>query len=571
MKRKWWQNKVFYQIWPKSFSDSNGDGIGDLRGVIEKLDYLKNLGVDVVWLSPIYPSPLADQGYDISDYYNIDERFGTLADFDELLKELHRREMYLLMDLVVNHCSDEHEWFKKAVDDPDGPYGKYFYIVDRPKDGSLPTNWRSSFGGPVWEPLPGHPDKLYLHLYHKKQVDLNWKNPLVREEIIRMVNWWLDRGLDGFRLDAIACIAKPDEFKKYPADQTDGLCSFRRPISESKDLGNYLKELRDRTFRPHDAFTVGELHLADDGGVAKLIGDDGYFCSMFDFEATWFGFSPLGWYDNQPCAVDDYRDCCFKTQKQTGTMGFMSNIIENHDQPRGVSRFIPASELSDISKKALAMFYFFLRGLPFIYQGQEIGMENVKVKDISEIDDILARSQFQTALAAGIPKEKALEVCETYSRDNTRTPMQWNDGDNAGFTDGTPWLPVNPNYQTINVQQQEQDQNSVLNFYREMTRLRKQSKYEDTFVYGTLHPYLKEEKHFAAYLRVNDENGQRILIAVNMQCESRRISVPGKKWRELLTNFPGDTLGRYDWKNVEEGDNLLTLGPWQAMAVELWP
>ena len=329
MVKKWWNEKVAYQIYPKSFYDTNGDGIGDLRGVIEKLDYLKDLGVDIIWLSPCYRSPLADQGYDISDYYDIDPRFGTMADMDELIAEAKKRDMYILMDLVVNHCSDEHEWFKKACEDPDGKYGNFFYLRDK-KEGELPTNWRSYFGGPVWEDLPGT-NKQYLHVFHKKQPDLNWENPEVREEVYKNINWWLDKGLGGFRIDAIINIKKALPMHDYEPDREDGLCSIRKMLKEAKGIGDFLGEMRDRTFKKYDAFSVGEVFDEKDEEIPDFIGDNGYFSSMFDFEETIWGASDKGWYDCKQITPDAYKKCCFTTQRKIGDIGFVSNIIENHD------------------------------------------------------------------------------------------------------------------------------------------------------------------------------------------------------------------------------------------------
>ena len=340
MERKWWHGKVAYQIYPKSFYDSNGDGIGDLPGITSKLDYLKDLGVDIVWISPIYPSPFADQGYDISDYYNIDPCFGTLEDMDTLLKEAQKRDMYILMDLVVNHCSDEHEWFEKACQDPDGEYGNFFYIEDR-KEGEMPCNWRSYFGGPVWEPLPGHPEKQYMHVFHKKQPDLNWENPAVREEVYKNINWWLDKGLGGFRIDAIINIKKKLPYKNYPVDREDGLSCIDNMLAEATGIGEFLGEMRDKTFKPHNAFSVGEVFNEKDEEIPDFIGDNGYFSSMFDFAGTSFGKSSKGWYDCKRITPDDYKKCCFHSQKRVGDIGFLSNIIENHDEPRGVSYYIP--------------------------------------------------------------------------------------------------------------------------------------------------------------------------------------------------------------------------------------
>ena len=290
MKKQWWHDKVAYQIYPKSFYDSNGDGIGDLPGIISKLDYLKDLGVDILWLSPIYKSPLADEGYDIADYYSIDPRFGTMEDMERLIAEAKKRDMYILMDLVVNHCSDEHEWFRKAVQDPDGKYGNFFYIEDR-EEGKLPCNWRSYFGGPVWEPLPGRPDKQYLHVFHKKQPDLNWENPEVRREVYKNINWWLDKGLGGFRIDAIINIKKKLPFCDYPADREDGLSCIDNMLAEAKGVGEFLGEMARETFRPHNAFTVGEVFNEKKEEIKDFIGENGYFSTMFDFAETVYGKS----------------------------------------------------------------------------------------------------------------------------------------------------------------------------------------------------------------------------------------------------------------------------------------
>ena len=465
MIRQWWNEKVAYQIYPKSFCDSDGDGIGDLQGIISKLDYLRDLGVDIVWLSPIYVSPLADQGYDIADYYNIDPRFGTMDDMDELLREAHKRDMYILMDLVVNHCSDEHEWFRKAAEDPDGTYGKYFYL-QRTDDPSTLCNWRSYFGGSVWDKLPGHDDIYYLHLFHKKQPDLNWENPELREDVYKMINWWLDRGLDGFRLDAIINIKKALPFRNYPADRDDNMASCTRMLEDARGIGEYLGEMRDRCFKPHNAFTVGEVFNQKDEELPDFIGDNGYFSSMFDFSETIFGQSRKGWQENVDITPDDYKSCVFTAQEKFNKVGFVSNIIENHDEPRGVCRYIPEGDQSVVSKKMLATVYFLIKGLPWIYQGQELGMENLKISSIEEVDDISSIDSYKVARAQGVSDADALHMIEKYGRDNARTPFQWDSSENAGFTTGTPWLRVNPNYTEINLADEKGDEGSVYNYYR---------------------------------------------------------------------------------------------------------
>lgn len=534
MKRKWWQDKIAYQIYPKSFNDSNNDGIGDIPGIIEKIDYLKDLGVDILWISPCYPSPFADQGYDISDYYGIHPSFGTLEDMDRLLAEAKKRDMYIILDLVVNHCSDEHEWFQKACQDPDGKYGNFFYIEDR-KEGELPCNWRSYFGGPVWESLPGHPDKQYLHVFHKKQPDLNWENPEVREEVYKNINWWLDRGVSGFRIDAIINIKKKLPFQDYPADRPDGLSSIHYMLQDANGIGEFLGEMRDRTFAPHNAFSVGEVFNEKDEELPDFIGDNGYFSSMFDFSAEIFGSSDKGWYDHTPITPDDYKKCCFTSQKRVNHIGFLSNIIENHDEPRGVSRYIPEGDLSLHSKKLLATMYFMLKGIPFIYQGQEIGMENLSFQSIAEIDDISTIDQYHVALDAGLSEKEALACVSRYSRDNARTPVQWDNSVNAGFSREQPWLSVNPNYKQINVASQIRDPESLLSYYKKLTALRKNPVYKETLVYGDFIPYMEDRHNLMAYYRKGDKT---LLVLGNFQKAPQTVKLPVSYKEILLNNYP---------------------------------
>ncbi len=554
MTKKWWHDKVAYQIYPKSFYDSNGDGIGDIPGIISKLDYLQDLGVDIIWLSPCYPSPLADEGYDISDYYDIDPRFGTMEDMDLLLAEAKKRGMYILMDLVVNHCSDEHEWFRKACQDPEGKYGNFFYLRDK-KEGELPTNWRSYFGGPVWEDLPGT-NKQYLHVFHKKQPDLNWENPEVREEVYKNINWWLDKGLGGFRIDAIINIKKALPFHDYEPDREDGLCTIKAMLSEAKGIGEFLGEMRDRTFKKYDAFSVGEVFDEKPEEIPDFIGDNGYFSSMFDFNETIFGESEKGWYDMKQIMPDDYKKCCFEAQAKVGDIGFLSNIIENHDEPRGVSRYIPEEDCCPESKKMLAALNFMLRGLPFIYQGQELGMENVPISSIEEVDDISAINEYQVALDAGLSKEEAVKVISRYSRDNARTPMQWNDGTNAGFTTGTPWLKVNPNYTRINAAAQADDPHSVRSFYKQLIALRKNPAYKETVVYGTLEPAWEDRHNLMAYYR---KGGKTLLVIGNYQKDGQEITLPSEYRKVLLNNYP----------DIVEEDNTIHLQGYQVLILEM--
>lgn len=554
MTKKWWHDKVAYQIYPKSFYDSNGDGIGDLKGIIQKLDYLQDLGIDIIWLSPCYKSPLADEGYDISDYYSIDPRFGTMEDMEQLIAEAKKRSMYILMDLVVNHCSDEHEWFQKACEDPDGEYGSFFYLRDK-EEGKLPTNWRSYFGGPVWDDLPGT-DKQYLHVFHKKQPDLNWENPKLRAEVYKNINWWLDKGLGGFRIDAIMNIKKALPLHDYEPDRDDGLSNIADMLAEAHGIGEFLSEMRDQTFKKYDAFTVGEVFNEKPEEIPDFIGENGYFSSMFDFNEAIFGASENGCFDSKPITPDDYKRCCFEAQERIGTIGFLCNIIENHDEPRGVSRYIPEGECCPQSKKMLAALNFMLRGLPFIYQGQELGMENTTFSSIEEVDDISTLNEYQVALHAGLTEEEALKTVAKHSRDNARTPMQWSAEHGAGFTDGRPWLKVNPNYTSINAAAQKDDPDSVLNFYKKLIALRKNPEYKETIVYGTLEPYLETQHNLMAYYRTGDKT---LLIIGNYQTSPQDAVLTSPYKKVLLNNYD----------DVELTGNTLVLKGYQLLIMEM--
>lgn len=553
--KKWWHDKVVYQIYPKSFYDSNGDGIGDIPGIISKLDYLKELGADILWLSPVYKSPLADQGYDIADYYAIDPRFGTMKDMDRLIAETKKRDMYILMDLVVNHCSDEHEWFQKAVQDPEGKYGNFFYIEDK-KDDRTPCNWRSYFGGSVWEELPGHSDKQYLHLFHKKQPDLNWENPEVREEVFKNIRWWMEKGLGGFRIDAIINIKKKLPFQDYPADRSDGMCSVERMLEDADGIGKFLGEMAEKCFHPYDAFTVGEVFNEKEDEICDFIGENGYFSSMFDFEETCYGKSEDGWYASKYVLTpEDYKKCIFHTQQKIGETGLISNIIENHDEPRGVCHYILPEDRCLDSKKLLAGVYFFLRGIPFIYQGQEIGMENMDFTSMEQIDDISTIDEYKVALNAGCTEKEALQAASAFSRDNARTPVQWNTEKNAGFTTGIPWLEVNPDYKEINVESQLTDSDSLLSFYKKMTALRKTQEYKDTFVYGSFKPYKEDQENLIAYTRTEEKN---ILVMGNLQSQSRNVELPGEVKNVLLNNQ----------EEVQIKNGTISLNPYQFVILE---
>lgn len=532
MQKKWWHDKVAYQIYPKSFCDTNGDGIGDLRGIISKLDYLKELGVDIIWLSPIYKSPFVDQGYDISDYYAIAEEFGTMEEFDELLAEAKKRDMYLIMDLVVNHCSDKHEWFQKALADPDGPYADYFYFRKR-KNGNPPSNYRSYFGGNCWEPVPGS-DKYYFHMFAKEQPDLNWENPKLREEIYRMINWWLDKGLAGFRIDAIINIKKDLAFPDMEPDGDDGLASCWRMVENVEGVDALLEDLKNHTFAKKDAFTVGEVFNIGVEDLPDFIGENGHFSTIFDFSAHILSDGEHGWYDAPPISFDAWKKAITDSQMRVQNVGFEANIIENHDEPRGVSRFLPDYAQNADGAKMLGTVSVLLRGIPFIYQGQEIGMQNARWNSVDEFDDISTKDQYRMAREAGLSDAEALAVCSVMSRDNARTPMQWKDAPQAGFTSGTPWLKVNDNYPVINVEKEEGQLDSVLHYYRKLIALRKSGEYRELFTYGKFEPAYENADHVMAYYRILQ--GRRVLVAANFGTDTIELDweVPAKK--VLLSN-----------------------------------
>lgn len=533
MERKWWHEKIAYQIYPKSFNDSNGDGIGDLRGIIEKLDYLKELGIDIVWISPIYQSPFVDQGYDISDYYKIAPEFGTMEEFDELLAEAKKRGIEIVMDLVINHCSDQHEWFQKALADPYGEYADYFYF-EKGRNGGVPSNYRSYFGGSVWEPVPGT-DLYYLHLFAKEQPDLNWNNPKMKEELFAMIRWWLEKGVAGFRIDAIINIKKDPNFPDFPADGPDGLAFCTKMVEEVEGVGELLEELRQKAFDPYQAFTVAEVFNMKEEELKEFVGVNGHFSTMFDFSAHLLTGGEHGWYDAKPVKFSEWKKTVIESQLEVQNVGFLANIIENHDEPRGASTYLPEYAVNPRGIKMLAAVNILLRGLPFLYQGQEIGMRNCPMDSIEDYDDINTKDQYRTALEAGCTEEEALDACIRYSRDNARTPMQWSHEKEAGFTTGKPWLKVNPNYTGINVEDQLKDEDSVLHFYKKLIALRKSEAYREMLIFGRFVPAFEADEDVFAFYR-ESESGDRVFIAANFGKEEKTFKLPKKSYTVLLTN-----------------------------------
>ena len=558
MIKKWWHDKVAYQIYPKSFLDTNGDGIGDLRGIISKLDYLKKLGIDIIWLSPIYKSPFVDQGYDISDYYAIAEEFGTMEEFDELLSEAKKRDMYIIMDLVINHCSDQHEWFQKALADPDGEYADYFYFR-KGRNGNPPSNLRSYFGGSCWEPVPGT-DKYYLHMFAKEQPDLNWENPLLREKLYEMINWWLEKGLAGFRIDAIINIKKDLDFPDFKPDGPDGLAGCWKMVDEVDGVGELLEDLKKHTFQKYEAFTVGEVFNMKEGELDAFIGENGHFSTIFDFSAHMLSEGEHGWYDAPPVDFKEWRKAITDSQLKVQNCGLEANIIENHDEPRGVSRFLPDYAQNPTGTKMLGTISVLLRGIPFIYQGQEIGMQNAVWNTVDEYNDINTIDQYHTARDAGLTDKEALEACSRLSRDNARTPMQWNTRENAGFTTGTPWLKVNDNYTEINVETQDTDPDSVLNYYRKLIALRKSPAYKEVFAYGEFLPVYQNTSSVMAYYRKTEN--QRILITANFGKEAVSLTLEYPVKQILLSNMASA-------EHSLPSNDIITLNSCEVLVFEL--
>lgn len=496
MKKQWWKEAVCYQVYPRSFKDSNGDGIGDINGITENLDYLKDLGIDVIWISPIYDSPNDDNGYDISDYQNIMSDFGTMEDFDRLLIETHNRDMKLIMDLVVNHTSDEHPWFIESKSSVDSEY-RDWYIWQDGKEGKEPNNWASIFEGSAWE-LDPVSNQYYFHTFSRKQPDLNWDNQKMRQSIYNMINWWLDKGIDGFRVDAISHIKK--SFDKGDIDNPDNLDyvpSFTRHMNQP-GIQEYLEEVKQETFSKYDIMTVGEANGVTIEDSYEWVGEEvGKFNMVFQFEHL-----KLWEIHDKRLNILKYKNVLNDWQVGLHNKGWNALFIENHDRPR-----IPSTWGSENyryeSATAHGAVYFLQQGTPFIYQGQEIGMTNFPFKDISEFDDVHAKNIYNVELANGRNADDIIADLQSNSRDNSRTPMQWDASENAGFTNGTPWLKVNPNYKAINVEKELNDENSILNFYKKMIKFKKS---HEIATYGDFKLIYPEDENVFAYARtLNDE------------------------------------------------------------------
>ena len=515
--RAWWKEAVAYQIYPRSFMDSNGDGIGDLNGITARLDYLKWLGIDVIWICPMYKSPNDDNGYDVSDYQDIMDEFGTLADFDRLLAEVHKRGMKLILDLVVNHTSDEHAWFVESRSSRANPK-RDWYVWRDGKDGREPNNWESIFGGPAWE-LDEASGQYFLHLFSRRQPDLNWECPPMREALYGMVRWWLDKGIDGFRLDAVSHIRKAPGLPDMPNPK--GLAQvpcFPLHMNVDGVLG-HLDELCEHTFRHYDVMTVGEANGVGPEEAVEWVGEGrGRLDMIFQFEhlALW-SRNPRGGLD-----VPGLKRVFGAWQKALAGRGWNALFIENHDIPRAVSLWGDVEHHWRESATALATVYFLLQGTPFIYQGQEIGMTNTVFEGIADFDDVLARNRWEARLAAGEREVEVLADLAITARDNARTPMQWSAAPGAGFTTGRPWLKPNPNHTRINVEAQQADPDSVLSHYRRLIALRRA---ERVLIEGGYHPLMGSHRQIYAYCR--GEGPGRLVVIANLGARPARYCHAG--------------------------------------------
>lgn len=557
MKKKWWHNTIGYQIYPKSFQDSNGDGIGDIRGIINRLDYLKNLGINVIWVCPVNKSPMVDHGYDISDYDDIDPMFGSLADMEELIAEANKRGMKILMDLVVNHTSDQHEWFKKAMSDLNSKYADYYIIRDG-VDGKEPNNWRSIFGGSAWEKIDGTENKYYLHLFTKAQPDLNWENPELREEIYAMINRWLDKGLGGFRVDAISHLKKDFTYKNIEPDGPDGFVNSFPYASNIDGIEVFLNELNERTFKPHDALTIGEVDDLTPEKLESFVGENGCFSTIFDFYHCFHNINSKEWHGDLPAMVADIRKKMFAKQECVAkTSGLLCNYNENHDTARSCNRFIPKEDINYFSKSMLAVMNNFLKGIIFIYQGQEIGMTDYPKKNINEYLDLATFNSYKGLLLEGLSEADALARINIECRENARTPMQWTSSYNAGFTEGKPWFDINPNCADINVAAQENDEKSLLSFYKKMIATRSRSDLVDAFIYGSVTPKYDDISGIIAYERALGD--VKILVINNYSADMTTLDFEGDFTEMLLNNYPDLVLQ----------NGKLMLLPYQSITVKL--
>ncbi len=553
MEKRWWKESVVYQIYPRSFCDSNGDGIGDLNGITGKLDYLKELGIDIIWICPIFQSPNHDNGYDISDYHSIMPLFGTMDDFDQLLAKAHEKGLKIVMDFAFNHTSSEHPWFIESRKSVKNPYRDYYFW--RPaRDGKDPNNWGSFFSGPAWE-YDEKTDMYYLHLFAREQPDLNWDNPRVRSDVFDIMNWWIDKGIDGFRLDVISLISKDTGLP----DGEPGVngYSIGQHVANGPHVHEYLQEMREKVLNHADVMSVGECAGVTLEEAKKYARSDGKELDMvFQFEHMSVDEDPkIGKWSMQKMDFLKFKEILSNWQKGMQDIAWNSLYLQNHDQPRCVSRFGDDGKYREISAKMLATCCHMMQGTPYVFQGEEIGMTNAPFQTLNDFRDIETFQTFQELTEKGVYTDKEmLDILRYRSRDNARTPMQWDDSENAGFTTGTPWIMVNPNYQTINVKEQMEREDSVFHYYQKLIKLRHE---KDIIVYGSYDLLLPDDEELFVYTRTLDE--EKLFVACNFSPNTREINLP----EEFLNGRI--LIGNYEKTRISSG---MQLRPWEAFVID---
>ncbi|KAF1301996.1 glycoside hydrolase family 13 protein [Candidatus Enterococcus willemsii] len=513
--KDWWKEEVIYQVYPKSFNDSNDDGIGDLQGIREKLPYLKDLGITTLWICPIFTSPMVDNGYDIADFEGIDPQFGTMADFDELLADANQLGIKILLDLVINHTSDEHQWFQEALKDKHSKYRDY-YIFKEGKE--RPNNWRSIFGGSVWEKVPGE-DCYYLHVFDKRQPDLNWENPELRQEIYAMINRWLDKGIAGFRIDSITFIKKDQDYASLPADGVDGLVSCKHKTRNRPGIEIFLNELKRETFEKYNCVTVGEAPGVPYDEFSQFIGEDGYFSMIFDFHYADIDVeSGSDWFKRTNWTTKEFKELLINSQEALQAAGWGANFIENHDQPRALSKLVKEGFQTAEAAAGIGVMYFFLRGTPFIYQGQELGMVNAQREQISQFDDISSIDNYHRSIQEGFSPEEAMNFVNLRSRDNSRTPMPWNNQQFGGFSKVAPWLEMTEEYPRVHA-----SENSVLDMYKQMIALRQHSAISPILKTGSIRFLTDLPDNVLGYAR--ELENDTVYVLTNLSPEEEAVTL----------------------------------------------
>ena len=555
MEKRWWKESVVYQIYPRSFCDSNGDGIGDLNGITGKLDYLKELGVDVIWLSPVYKSPNDDNGYDISDYQAIMDEFGTMEDFDRMLATAHEKGIKIMMDLVVNHTSDEHKWFIESRKSTDNPYRDYYIWRPAKEDGSLPNNWGSCFSGPAWE-YDKTTDMYFLHLFSKKQPDLNWDNPAVRQDVFDMMNWWLKKGVDGFRMDVISLISKePGLPDKEPG--INGYATFN-VSANGPHVHEYLQEMRQKALNNADTITVGECSGVTLEEAKKYARSDEKELNMvFQFEHMDVDSDEkAGKWTTRKMDLRDLKKILTRWQKGLQDIAWNSLYWENHDQPRSVSRFgNDSDEYREISAKMLATCIHMMQGTPYVYQGEELGMTNCPFNTLDNFRDLESINAFHELTEQGKMTEEDMMAAIGYKgRDNARTPMQWDDSAYAGFSTANPWIRVNPNYTKINAKDQVNREDSVFKYYQKLIKLRHES---ELIVYGTYDLILDDDKDIYAYIRTLGD--EKLIVYCNFSENTREVEIPEEfvNGKVLISNY-----------SDAKANQKITLRPYEAIVIQ---